>query len=244
MERLKKRYVNCGKSGAKSFSGVALPAKYRIPIQHTPSSLRYCGSALNEQFSDMCFLRGRVFDKEEIVGGLYSLMDICMEEPLHDSIHAYHRLREGFVNRYGNGREYLGEKYEKSVILIEKRSGGILQGRHFPLPQECGDEIAKWQEGYVTLDEDVEAGNPKRVDYQLSLTDENGGDVASVPFELLTGYACNSGWLVYGNKSKSVVWFVTPFVGARAKSYRKWISVELPKDDVAKIAKASIGLAE
>ena len=156
----------------------------------------------------------------------------------------YMRLREGLVNRYGNGKKFLGGEYAKSMILIEKRSGTMIQGRQFKLPSDCMDEIIGWQGGYVTLDEDVEAGNAKRVDYLMTLSDEAGGEVASVPFELLTSYLCNSGWLIDEYKTKSVVWFVTPLVGARAQSFRKWIAVELPKDDVAKIAKASIGLAE
>ena len=76
------------------------------------------------------------------------------------------------------------------------------------------------------------------------MSDEVGGEVAAVSFELLTGYVCNSEWLVDEHKTKSAAWFVTPLVGARAKSFRKWIAVELPKDDVAKIAKVAISLSE
>lgn len=228
------------KPGSKSLTGVNLPAKNSMPIQYHPSPLRYCGLALNEQYCEMKFLRGALFGKEAIVGGLCTLMNIGG----HNDrlwIHGYIRLREGLVNRYGNGKELLGDEYAKSVIVIEKRSGSTFQGRHFKLPPDCMDEIVSWQEGYVTLDEEVESGNAKNVDYLMTLTDGSGDEVASVPFELLTGYVCNSEWLV---DSKSIVWFVTPLVGARAKSYRKWIPVELPKDDVAKIAKVSIRVAE
>jgi len=231
------------KPGSKSMTGVILPAKSKIPVHYAPSPLRYCGSALNEQYCEMKFLRGGLLGKEVIVGGLCTLMDIGGH---YDNLwkYGYVRLREGLVNRYGNGREFLGDEYAKAVVMIEKRSGTVLQGRQFVLPPDCMDEIVQWQEKYVTLDEDVEAGNAKHVDYLMTLTDESGDEVASVPFELLTGYVCNSGWLIDEYKSKSIVWFITPLVGARAKSYRKWIPVELPKDDVAKIAKVSIGLAE
>ena len=254
MERLVK-YVNkfAGKSDAKSFTGVVLPAGYRLPFVPGPSPLRYCGLALNEQFIGMRFLRGTVMDRENIVGGLKDLMDIRETGPVPASSvwsngslwnGGYIRLREGLVNRYGNGKKFLGGEYAKSVILMEKRSGTMIQGRQFKLPSDCMDEIVGWQEGYVTLDEDVESGNAKHVEYLMTLSDEAGGEVASVPFKLLTGYVCNSGWLVDEHKTKSVVWFVTPLVGASAQSFRKWIPVELPKDDVAKITKASIGLAE
>ena len=249
-----RKYVNKfagGKSSTKSFSGVELPSGYRLPFASGPNPLRYCGAALNEQYGDMQFLRGRVFDREVIVGGLQSLMEIRQSGPVSASSvwsngalwnGGYIRLREGF-NRYGD-KKFLGDEYANSVILVEKRSGMMIQGRQFKLPSDCMDEIIGWQEGYVTLDEDVEAGNAKQVDYLMSLSDEVGGEVAAVSFELLTGYVCNSGWLVDENKTKSVVWFVTPLVGARAKSFRKWIPVELPKDDVAKIAKVAISLSE
>ena len=252
-----RKYVNKfagGKSSTKSFSGIELPASYRLPIASGgPSPLRHCGAALNERYVDMQFLRGRMFDREVIVGGLQSLMEIRQSGPVSASSvwsngalwnGGYIRLREGLVNRYGDGKKFLGDEYAKSVILVEKRSGMMIQGRQFKLPSDCMDEIIGWQEGYVTLDEDVEAGNAKQVDYLMTLSDESGDEVASAPFELLTGYVCNSEWLIDEYKSKSVVWFVTPFVGARAKSFRKWIAVELPKDDVAKIAKVAISLSE
>jgi hypothetical protein len=40
------------------------------------------------------------------------------------------------------------------------------------------------------------------------------------------------------------LWLITPLVGGFAKSYVKWISVDIPKDDVAKIATASISVEE
>ena len=248
------KYVNKfagSKSITKSFSGVELPSSCRLPFVPGPSPLRHCGAALNERYVDMQFLRGRMFDKEVIVGGLQSLMDVRQSGPVPASSvwsngtlwnSGYMRLREGFVNRYGNGKKFIGEEYPKSVLLIEKRSGAVFQGHHYSLPQDCVDEILKWQESYITLDEDVEAGSPKRVDYQMSLADESGNEIVTVPFELLTGYICNSGWLVDEYKSKCVVWFVTPFVGARAKSFRKWFPVELPKDDVAKVARVKVEL--
>ena len=249
-----RKYVNKfagGKSSTKSFSGVELPSGYRLPFASGPNPLRYCGAALNEQYVDMQFLRGRVFDREVIVGGLQSLMEIRQSGPVSASSvwsngalwnGGYIRLREGF-NRYGD-KKFLGDEYAKSVILVEKRSGMMIQGRQFMVPPDCMDEIIGWQEGYVMLDEDVEAGNAKQVDYLMTLSDDTGGEVAVAPFELLTGYVCNSEWLIDEYKSKSVVWFVTPFVGARAKLFRKWIAVELPKDDVAKIAKVAISLSE
>ena len=249
------KYVNKfarSKSITKSFSGIELPSSYRLPIVRSPSPLRHCGAALNEQFCEMTFFRGKVFDREVITGGLLSLIDIRETGPVPASSvwsnalwnDGYMRLREGLVNRYGNGKQFLGDEYAKSVILLEKWSGTMIQGRQFKLSSDCMDEIVGWQEGYVTLDEDVEAGNAKHVDYLMTLTDEGGVEVALVPFELLTGYVCNSEWLVDEYKTKSVVWFVTPLVGACAKSFRKWIPVELSKGDVAKIAKVAISLAE
>ncbi len=254
-EKLKKYWNKYGGNAEeKTYSGVVLPASYKCAAGNGPRSpLRVCGAALNEQFCEMTFFRGKVFDREVIIGGLHSLIDIRKTGPVPASSvwsngalwnGGYIRLREGLVNRYGNGKKFLGDEYAKSVILVEKRSGMMIQGRQFKLPSDCMDEIIGWQEGYVTLDEDVEAGNAKQVDYLMTLSDDTGGEVAVAPFELLTGYVCNNEWLVDEYKTKSVVWFVTPFVGAHAKSFRKWIPVELPKDDVAKIAKVSIGLAE
>ena len=250
------KYCNecSGNTDVKTFTGVVLPASYKFAANNGPRSpLRVCGAALNEQFCEMVFFRGKVFDREVVIGGLHSLIYIRETGPVSASSvwnngalwnDGYISFREGLVNRYGNGKELLGDEYAKSVIVIEKRSGSTFQGRHFKLPSDCMDEIVSWQEGYVTLDEDVESGNAKNVDYLMTLTGESGDEVASIPFELQTGYVSNSGWLVDKYKSKSIVWFVTPLAGACAKTYRKWIPVELPKDDVAKIAKVSIGVAE
>ena len=245
------RYAG-GESGTKSFCGVDLPADYRLPFTSGPSPLRCCGAALNEQYVDMLFLRGRVFDREAIVGGLQSLMDIRDRESsqVPSSVWSngtlcndgYMQLREGF-DKHG-GRRFLGDEYKKSLIIIERRLGSNFQGRQFVIPQDCMDEVVGWQGGYLTLDADVSAGYAKHIDYQMVFLDESGNEVASVPFELLTGYLSNSAWIAQEREPKSVAWFVTPFVGARAKAFRKWIPVELPKDDVAKIAKVSIGLAE
>ena len=40
------------------------------------------------------------------------------------------------------------------------------------------------------------------------------------------------------------LWLVSPLVGGFAKSYVKWVSVDVPKDDVAKIATVSISVEE
>ena len=95
------------------------------------------------------------------------------------------------------------------------------------------------------------------MDYQMSLLDEGGAPMAFAPFELLTGYLCNSGWIVQNERGggsrkrggvkvqsqMQMAWFVTPFVGACAGSFRKWIPVELPKDDVAKVTRVRVELA-
>jgi len=253
-----------GRSDVRSFTGVVLPAKYRLPFVPGPSPLRYCGSALNEQFVDMTFLRGRLFDKEAIVGGLKDLMDVRETGPMPTSSvwsdgalwnGGYMRLRECF-DRYGD-KKYMGDGCMKSIVFLEKRSGACLYGRSFIIPQDCMEEILGWQQDYVTVDQDVEKGGAKHVDYQMSLLDEGGAPMAFAPFELLTGYLCNSGWIVQNERGggsrkrggvkvqsqMQMAWFVTPFVGACAGSFRKWIPVELPKDDVAKVTRVRVELA-
>ena len=46
-----------------------------------------------------------------------------------------------------------------------------------------------------------------------------------------------------GNGGKRLL-LITPLVGGFAKSYVKWISVDVPKDDVAKIATAIVSVEE
>ena len=40
------------------------------------------------------------------------------------------------------------------------------------------------------------------------------------------------------------LWLISPLVGGFAMSFVKWVNIDVPKDDVAKIATASISVEE
>ena len=97
----------------------------------------------------------------------------------------------------------------------------------------------------------VACGDPSlvKVTYALCFADAKGEEIAATTFTVnnidISNFACvvlEEG--EYPDYLGSRKWLVTPLVGGVAKSYVKWVSVDLPKDDVAKVANATISVEE
>ena len=111
-----------------------------------------------------------------------------------------------------------------------------------------------WQEktvGVWDLDKNREETLPKTM-FALSFVDGTGNEVTGRSFTIRNMDVINfTSSLLEDTKGNnrtrtggSWLWSITPLVGGFAKSYIKWVSVDIPKDDVAKIASASISVEE
>lgn len=87
--------------------------------------------------------------------------------------------------------------------------------------------------------------------YDLCFLDANGEEVVGTTFVVknidVSSLACvvlDDGGSPEYTRSHKNIWLITPLVGGVAKSYIKWVSVDVPKDDVANIATASISVEE
>ena len=137
-------------------------------------------------------------------------------------------------------------------MVAANRQG--LSGNLYKIPQDCIDEIVKWQ--HITACGTTEGYKYRKtapeIEYTLRFLDTNSKEVMGQTFSLrnleLMNFGCvlledteYQGNTYVGGKR---LWLISPLVGGFAKSYIKWISVDMPKDDVAKIASASISVEE
>ena len=102
----------------------------------------------------------------------------------------------------------------------------------------CGNLL--WQSGLTLLAP------------ELKFADLGGNEVAIQSFSFRNLEVMNIGCVLLenteyrdeGHVGGTRLWLMSPLVGGFAKSYVKWISIDIPKDDVAKIATASISVEE
>lgn len=234
----------------KSFTGNSLLSDQTYGAGDSP--LRYSGTALNEQYVGMTFLQGKFFACEHIVGGLCSLSRIRkIGNVPASSVWSRDELWSlGYImvrDEIDKDKNNVG-KMEKSIIFLEKQSGGAFSGREYFIEDDCMKEIFNWQDRCIVRERKYGKAVFHATEYIINLVDVEGNELVDSSLEISNGYVGNTCWIAseryLDDNNCRIAWFVTPFVGARAKSFRKWIPVELPKDGVAKIAKVSIGLAE
>ena len=136
------------------------------------------------------------------------------------------------------------------VGLVKKPRGRTLAGLLYAIPRECVDMIVAWQNGIVIGDVDGNEDVTPSVSYSLSFVGTDGSEVAGCSFSFANEDVMNFGCvrLEEGGRSRNIggtrLWLISPLVGGFAQSYVKWISVDIPKDDVAKIASATIKVEE
>ncbi len=214
------------------------------------------GLALNEEYNRMCFLSTIIEGKTYILHGL-GCSDYYKFTNKIDS-DAFHKA-ERYVRRvFIKGEDNFGplssipEGCNFGIALVKSARGNMLQGNIYNIPYECVCEIVKWQN-------EVILGNAKcgdsddpslvKVTYSLCFSDAKADEIAAMTFTVnnidISNFACvvlDEG--DYPDYLGSRKWLVTPLVGGVAQSYVKWVNVDLPKDDVAKIANATISVEE
>ena len=226
-----------------------------------PSSgmLEEWGLALNEEYQGETFLDIRILSKEYVLHGLYDtaycIKSSCAGERALSSKPS--RVRSSSVERVfstGFSRHELQKQIDGgcnfSIGLVSAANGNTLSGNLYKIPQKCIDEIVKWQHRIVcNTDEGYKyRETAPEVEFSLMFADENGEEVLAQIFSLRNFEVMNFGCALledteYSNGERiggTRLWLITPLVGGFAKSYVKWISVDIPQDDVAKIASAII----
>ena len=142
------------------------------------------------------------------------------------------------------------------VGLIKTARGYALSGNLYRIPYDCINEIVRWQHNTLTGINEGRFSDyaPKATvtTYALSFKTADGDEVAGLSAVVRNIDVSNFATTILENgdqhntdhAGQKRLWFISPLVGGFAKSYVKWVSVDVPKDDVAKIATASISVEE
>lgn len=219
------------------------------------------GVALNEEYQGLAFFDTRILGKAYVLLGL--------NDRLLNNGHLPYWIREampshvgfgGIGRTFNSGGSYLGLQEQIdgscnfSIGLVTTARGQSLSGRLYKIPLECVNEILNWQHQTAcgtTKGSEYRKSAPE-VDFCLRFLDASSQEIIGQAFPLrkldLMNFSCmlledteyQSGTYVGGKR----LWLVTPLVGGVAKSYVKWVSVDIPKDDVAKIATVTISVEE
>lgn len=219
------------------------------PLAHT-------GLALNEEYCGMCFLSTVIGGKQYILHGFGACKYYKFTKNIdNDSFEKYERyVRRIFIkgeNSFGPISS-IPEGCDFGVALVKTARNNMLYGNIYSIPYVCVCEIAKWQNEFVLGKAEVKYADGKSLVNTvctLSLSDSKNEELAAVVFAAKNIDTSNFACVVldegeYPDYLGSRKWMITPLVGGVAKSYIKWVNVDIPKDDAAKIAKASISVEE
>ena len=214
------------------------------------------GLALNEEYQGMAFLDTRILGKDYVLHG-FGLSGFHVEGWSDGFTDKGKRLVERvFVqgSRDLNLQEQIDGECRFCVGLVTAARGQVLSGNYYKIPQNCVSEILKWQHQTVcgTTEGYQYRETAPEVDFAICFKDENGAEVVGQTVSFRNLEVMNIGCVLledteYQNESHlggTRLWLVSPLVGGFAKSYVKWVSVDVPKDDVAQIATVSISVEE
>lgn len=214
------------------------------------------GMALNEEYKGLCFLSTIVGGETYVLHGFGRSGDYNFTEKIDREAYrdAFGRKKR-FVRRvFADGDRPLAtipEDCKFSVALVKSARGNMLSGSIYKIPYDCVSEIVNWQNKTVFGNSKLDSSDRafKKTTYNLCFLDTNGEEVAGITFVLKNMDIANLACAILdegesSSRTESRMWLITPLVGGVAKSYVKWVSVDVPKDDVAKIATASISVEE
>ena len=221
------------------------------------------GVALNEEYNGMTFLDTRILGKDYVLHG-------CVGASIFFSFGETFQNNGRIVSRVfstadqGHSDPWLHVQFDGDNVfyvgLVSSANGHVLTGRLYRIPVDCVNEIVGWQHetacGKREGDE-IRKSTPS-VEYGLHFLDQDKNEIASQTFLLrsmeILNFSCamlekmerKSGDHKYGYDytGGTQLWLISPLVGGFARSYVKWISVDILKDDVAKISSASISVEE
>ena len=214
------------------------------------------GLALNEEYQGMAFLDTRVADKEYVLHGFGRIKSYLTGINKNDFYNEKCRIVER-IFCVGKDHYRMQQQIDGECIfcvgLVTAASGPTLSGKLYTIPVDCANEIVRWQHRIVCgTNEGYEyRKSASEVECELKFVDASGNEVAGRAFALRNLEIMNIGCVLLedtdyrrdhiGGKR---LWLISPLVGGFAKSFVKWVSVDIPKDDVAKIATASISVEE
>ena len=214
------------------------------------------GMALNEEYNGMSFLCSRILGKEYVLHGLgesgyyiegWSGVGKNEERRVVERV-----FLEGF--KFPGLQKQIGADCKFCVGLITSAKGQTLLGNLYKIPQNCVDAIVDWQHKTVCGGSREYRKDAVEINYNISFGDSNSKEVAGAVVGLRNLELMNLGCVLlddteYRRQDDACVggrrlWMITPLVGGFARSYVKWVSVDVAKDDVEKIVKATIRAEE
>ena len=228
------------------------------------------GVALNEEYIGMQFLN--ILGEDYILHGCVAA-DVGAVIGIYDeAFHKNGRkVSREYVQLYG-GRSLISQFDGDSkffIGLLTSENGSMFTGALYEVPLDCVNEIVGWQHDTVhdtvcnararhTLLERTPSVGYKSVGYKLSFAGRDGIEISARTFYLRNMEIMNFACVMLENMEKRhrqhgngyeytggmQLWMITPLVGGFAKSFVKWVSIDVPKDDVMKIVSATISVEE
>lgn len=215
------------------------------------------GLALNQEYWGMGFLDTRILGKNYVLHG-FGWKSLRFDDGLRDD--TYEEKNRLVERVFPQGETSHGLQCQISgdcvfcIGLITAARGQTLSGSLYKIPQDCIDEIVEWQ--HKTACGKNEEHNYREtapeVDFVLHFADANGDEIIGQTVSFRNLEIMNFGCVLledteYRNSSSvggKRLWLISPLVGGFAMSFVKWVNIDVPKDDVAKIATASISVEE
>ena len=221
------------------------------------------GVALNEEYMGMMFLDTRILGKDYILHGCGGL-DPAAELDIHDDVLRKNSrtIRREYISSIWHSQPSLVSRFDGDscfcIGLLTSEKGLMLTGTLYKIPRDCVNEIVGWQHDTVcnSREGDTFRETAPSIDYKLCFMTRGGVEIVDRAFSLRNLEMMNIVCVMLENMEEkrgrngceytggTQLWMITPLVGGFAKSFVKWISVDLPKDYVAKIASATISVKE
>jgi hypothetical protein len=240
-----------------------------VHFYYESNQLWNMGLALNEEYQDVGFWDLRIFGNNYVLHGcksVYNGLGAFNRRDLYDHGKPENKLINRFFSANRNSWDMvdkIASDCDFVVGIVTDVNGAEVSGKFYEIPQDCIDEICNWQNrmAFGNIDQRREGcelnvshcwSAVPEVRYILRFLDYNANEVVSRHFPLYNLELMNFGCVLFEEPERrdreyvggKRLWLITPLVGGFAKSYVKWISVDIPKDDVAKIATASISVEE
>lgn len=218
--------------------------------------LKIWGLSLNEEYSGVSFFDAIVSGKSYALHGTGDdIRGFCSKRGDHwgaagvdivpvsniGRIQSYFRSTES----WSEWAPEISEDCEFQVGIISKAYGNALSGKIYKLPYECVREIYAWQRRLAGDVQNSEYEEAPVVTYTVSFADAGGNEIIGTSFAVRCSDVMNFACTLLEDQDSdgnggSRLWLITPLVGGFAKSYVKWVSIDILKDDVAKIASATV----
>lgn len=209
-----------------------------------------------EEFSDVYVVKGRIANSDYVLTGLgtfwlngyrYSSFASMSGKEVRVLRYGFSEVSSGHRSRLMNGKII--------VLVIEDVDSAGMNGKAYYVSPASIADAFEWQDGYADRNNGFKVpsvGKPvNRIsDIVVSFKDENGNDVIKKTIEVANQDIINSCCLCLeepndvmtredGRLAATYMWYVTPLVSGIAKSYKKWFSIDVNKDDVGRIQSVS-----